>query len=306
MSIQAQDRGGLPATGKTFIRLPRFLRRHRLMTAWMRLTGEDPIQLVHIRDGAWGYADLSDGFLRLIVVDGGFEAHLLGLADRFLEGGGVFLDVGANHGLVSFGLAARHGERVEFHLFEPNPKLLSAIARTRELYPTMRCHVAPVAVADHEGTVSFTVVPDQTGVSHIDPQGEHTVRAVTLDSYLAEAGVEDATFMKIDIEGWELGALRGARASLESRRIKAVYFEYCERWLARDQGHEALLAYLEEVGYEVCFCRPWDIAAAGGATHTVASGLPGHGAPLRPITGHALPRETDLLAIPKERLAPLA
>ena len=33
------------------------------------------------------------------------------LADAFLARGGVFLDVGANHGLLSFGLAGRHGEQ---------------------------------------------------------------------------------------------------------------------------------------------------------------------------------------------------
>jgi FkbM family methyltransferase len=288
----------LPTAAKLFSRLPRVMRRHRLMTTWMKLTGEAPLQLVRIRDEAFGYADLSDGFLRLIVVDGGFEHELLALADTFLQDGGVFLDVGANHGLVSFGLAGKHGSAVDFHLFEPNPKLVPAIARTRALYPNMRCKVVPAAVTDHEGRVSFTVVPEQTGVSHIDPKGELSAPAVTLDRYLPSAGVAEAAFMKIDIEGYELGALRGAEESLKGRRIKAVYFEYCEKWLARDQGHKALIDFIESVGYTTCFCRDADLAAYGGATHTVRNGLPGHGLPLRPIAGHSPPRQTDLLALP--------
>jgi len=301
----ARRRGPLPTAAQLFTSLPRPLRRHRLMRAWMAMTRESPLQLVRLREGAYGYTDLSDGFQRLIVVEGGFDHHLLGMADRFLAEGGVFLDVGANHGLVSFGLAARHSGRVEFHLFEPNAHLHTAIAMSRQLYPDMRFHLAPFAVSDHDGTVSFTVVADQTGVSHIDPQGLNTVRAVKLDSYLDEAAIDDVTFMKVDIEGFELTALRGARASLEARRIKAVYFEYCERWLARDQGAAALLSYLEEVGYEACFCRPWDVKRAGGAPQPLRSGLAGHGTPLTPVAGHALPPETDLLAVPKEHLAPL-
>ena len=83
------------------------LRRHRLMKAWMRLTGEDPLQLVRIRDDARGYADLSDGFLRLIVIEGDYEKDFFRIADALLQEGGEFLDVGANHGLLSFGLARK-------------------------------------------------------------------------------------------------------------------------------------------------------------------------------------------------------
>jgi hypothetical protein len=48
---------------------------------------------------------------------------------------GLFLDVGANHGLFSFGPAGRHGASVDFHLFEPNPTSPTAIRRrTLALY----------------------------------------------------------------------------------------------------------------------------------------------------------------------------
>ena len=36
----------IPTAAGLFKKLPRTLRRHRLMTAWMRFTGEDPLQLV--------------------------------------------------------------------------------------------------------------------------------------------------------------------------------------------------------------------------------------------------------------------
>lgn len=43
-----------PTASAVFRRLPRALRRHRLMKAWMRLTGERPLQLVRIREQAFG------------------------------------------------------------------------------------------------------------------------------------------------------------------------------------------------------------------------------------------------------------
>jgi hypothetical protein len=98
-----------PTAASITEKLPRALRRHRLMMAWMGLTGEPKLQLVRIRDESFGYADMSDGFLRLIVIDKGFEKGFFAIADPILTNGGTFFDVGANHGLLSFGLAGRHG-----------------------------------------------------------------------------------------------------------------------------------------------------------------------------------------------------
>ena len=104
----------IPTASQVVEKLPRFFRRHKLMTGWMRLTGENPVQLVRIRDDYFGYADLSDGFLRLIVIDRGLEADFFTIADAILASGGVFLDVGANYGFLSFGLGGRHDGSIRF------------------------------------------------------------------------------------------------------------------------------------------------------------------------------------------------
>ena len=93
----------------------------------MGLAGEDPVQLVRIRDHAFGYADLSHGFLRLVVIEGHYEKEFFRVADALLSQGGVFFDVGANYGLFSFGLARKFSEVVQFHLFETNPLLVRSI-----------------------------------------------------------------------------------------------------------------------------------------------------------------------------------
>jgi FkbM family methyltransferase len=292
----------LPKAARLFEKLPRTMRRHRLMKAWMRFTGEDPLQLVRIRDDALGYADFSDGFLRLIVIDGEYESDFFRIADALLQEGGEFLDVGANHGLLSFGLARTLGDRIRFHLFEPNPKLLASIRKSLELYPSMVTEVNPVAVCETDGTVLFHVQEDQTGVSHIVKSGGIPVRSIKLDTYLKDKCLDRVALLKLDIEGYELAALRGAEHALKDHCITAVYFEYVEKFV-RVAPPAKLIEYLDSLAYEVCFCRECDIAGQGVApTCTVRDGLPGHDLPLLPVKGRKLPAETDLLALPRENL----
>jgi FkbM family methyltransferase len=295
----------IPRAARVFEKLPRTLRRHRLMKGWMQLTREDPLQLVRIRDDSFAYADLADGFLRLIVIDGNFEHDFFRIADALFEKGGVLLDVGANHGLLSFGLAGRHGDKIKFHLFEPNPKLVESIKRSRAGYPLMDLRLNAAAVSDREGTVSFFIDHGQTGASHISNNGGYKVDSITLDKYLADANIEQVWLLKLDVEGYELPALRGATRHLENHAIGAIYFEYFEKCLIRVQQPRELLQFLDSRNYEVCFCRSGDLEGRGGPTHTIVKGLPGNGLPLLPIAGHAVPSMTDLLAVPKENLSPL-
>lgn len=273
------------------------------MSAWMRLTGEDPLQLVRIRGSSFGYADLADGFLRLIVIEGNFERDFFQIADALLAEGGVFLDVGANHGLLSFGLVHAHGKDTRFHLFEPNPRLIRSIRATKALYPSMQCVVNAAAVSDSAGPVAFLFNHSHAGSSHIVDRGGDQVQSIRLDDYLMENGIAEVALLKIDVEGYEMTALAGARLSLEARRIQAIYFEYFEKNLIRVQPPSQLLKLLASLDYEVCFCRKCDIAPRGGSSHTVRERLPGHGLALLPIAGFSMPPMTDLLAIPRENLA---
>jgi FkbM family methyltransferase len=288
-----------PTAASITEKLPRALRRHRLMKAWMALTREPTLQLVRIRDSCFGYADMSDGFLRLIVIDQGFERDFFAIADSILARGGTFFDVGANHGLLSFGLAGRHGALIDFHLFEPNPTLVYSIEKTLTLYPTMRLNLSKTAVLDVEGTVLLEINQTHSGASHVSTRDQGLeVPSVTIDTYLEKSNVSSVELLKIDIEGFELLALHGAKNALENRKIKVVYFEYCEKWLKRVVPPEELLRFLNSVGFEPCFCRPADYLIRGGATHILTE----FDVLLLPAGSFKLPETTDLLAVPTESI----
>jgi FkbM family methyltransferase len=246
---------------------------------------------------------MSDGFLRLIVIEGNYEPDFFRIGDSLLGLGGHFFDVGANHGLFSFGLAARGRSDVSYHLFEPNPLLRTRIAKTHALYPQMRLLLNGEALGAGDDTFEMAFETHHSGASHIVRSNGVRVAGTSLDRYIAANAVDRVALLKIDIEGYELEALRGAEASLRNGKIDAVYFEYCEKWLARYYAPSELLAYLDSVGYEVCFCRFPDTDKYAGMIRSLKEKFPGTELPLVPIRGLPLPDTTDLLAVPRERLS---
>jgi hypothetical protein len=108
----------VPAAAQLSERLPRTLRRHRFMKAWMAFTGEDPLQLVRIREQFFGYADMRDGFMRLIVIEGDFEREFFPMANALLEQGSSELWM---HSATRFVFArSSSSPRTKSHLEEPD------------------------------------------------------------------------------------------------------------------------------------------------------------------------------------------
>jgi FkbM family methyltransferase len=91
--------------------------------------------------------------------------------------------------------------------------------------------------------------------SHVREAGckleERVVAVTTIDEILNQHEIEIADLVKMDLEGHELFALRGATASLKTRRIRALTFEFGNsnvnsRTFFRD-FHDLLTGY----GYQI-------------------------------------------------------
>ncbi len=291
-----------PTTAELFERMPRFLRRHRLMKVWMRIMRESSVQLVRIRGDAKAYADLSDGFMRLIVIENEFELDFFRIANAYFDEPGCFFDVGANHGHFSFGLAGTSKQRIDFHLFEPNATLISTMHRSRDLYPNITISLNHVVVSDQVGKMRFTVVPDQTGISHVDKAGDQTVDAITLDAYADSKGIQHIDLLKIDVEGHELNVLRGGNDLLSKQQIQGIYLEVNQQAINGLYPVAEVFSLLASHDYTPCFCRHGDFEAFGAPTYRIANGHKGAGLQLRPVGSRPLPAVTDLLAVPSQYL----
>jgi FkbM family methyltransferase len=134
--------------------------------------------------------------------------------------GQIALDVGANVGAYALVLGRWVGATGRVYAFEPAVDMFRALAdhiSLNDLGRTVRA--VPLAVADSDGEAGFSPSPT-AGEGRLLAQGESgrpmTVTTTTIDAFCAAEGILP-DFIKIDVEGWELAALRGARATIRAR-----------------------------------------------------------------------------------------
>ncbi|MGK5082839.1 FkbM family methyltransferase [Bdellovibrionota bacterium FG-1] len=145
---------------------------------------------------------------------------------------GVFLDVGANIGLFSF-YVHWHRPLATVHAFEPHPDNLRCLKKSCQTNQIKTVFVHELAIGDHEGEIElFFDETDSGGHStyqetlennQAPPQSIRTP-LTTLDAFVKTTSLHRVDVIKIDTQGGEAAAIRGAQ-KLISRFNPALLIE---------------------------------------------------------------------------------
>jgi len=182
---------------------------------------------------------------------GTYELPIQECLVRELRPGDIFYDIGANAGFFSLLGSKCVGPAGKVFSFEPLAENIHSLRSQLALNNGANCTVVEAAVSDHAGYVEFSEGKD-TSTAHIREakarRGDGSVasvKAVTLDEFLKEGPPPD--FVKMDIEGAEVLALRGARDLLRSVKPPKILIEFHGEQL-KQEG----LSILKEFGYNFC------------------------------------------------------
>jgi FkbM family methyltransferase len=169
--------------------------------------------------------------------DGNPETHEARLLERLLGPGMVVVDVGANHGLFSLEAAHWIGPSGVVHAFEPTPRTRELLLENLQANQIDCIQVFPEALGEAPGTARLRVHHELSGLNSLaDDEITWNQRRLaadevievpvnTLDLHAARAGLPRIDFLKIDVEGFELSVLRGARRLLGERRVGWLLLE---------------------------------------------------------------------------------
>lgn len=145
------------------------------------------------------------------------------------------VEVGANIGASLVPLAADH-PRLAFLCLEPVPEFFALLERNVRSYAPPNLEVHPRALGPRDGEeIEIQVGYGTAGLSklvkHHADMGRIRVASETLDRFVGERRVG---LLKLDVDGHELGVLRGARGVLRRDRPK-IFMEYSLGYM-RDVG----------------------------------------------------------------------
>ena len=183
--------------------------------------------------------------------------HEVALAGRDFAG---VVDIGANRGQFTL-LCAGLFPTARIVAFEPLPKPYAVLARVTAHHPRIRAH--QVAIGPRAGPAPMHVMsPDdsssllaptarQTAIFRGSrPTGTTTVAVAPLEIFVDANSLPAPALLKIDVQGFELEALKGCASLLE--RFDAIYVEGSFERLYADQAlaHE-VLAHLHGHGFRL-------------------------------------------------------
>jgi FkbM family methyltransferase len=154
---------------------------------------------------------------------------------RTLRPGETYVDVGANIGLLALRAASIVGAGGRVVAVEAHPRTASFLRENVALNGFGNVEVESCAVGEARGTVSFSDrrSDDQNAVDPTRHAGM-VVPVLPLDELLPESRVPHVHLLKIDVEGFELQALRGAAALLP--RVDRILIE-------TSTSHSAMYGY---------------------------------------------------------------
>jgi FkbM family methyltransferase len=194
---------------------------------------------------------VGNSFLKYGVAEDGTQAAM----QRHVPSGGTVLDIGAHRGIYSLLLRDRVGSDGRLVSFEPNPTNADILRATADRNGWDNVTVVEAALSDTDGEITLHTRPENTGSATIlhDPPVDHSytdeyaVTTVALDDYLDVQGIDQVDFAKMDIQGAELQALRGASETLESGALSKLLVEVHPQFLSPSEVAE-LFALLDGTG----------------------------------------------------------
>jgi FkbM family methyltransferase len=175
-----------------------------------------------------------------------------------VQPGEVCLSIGANLGMYPLQMAHWNGGTGVIYAFEPDPNTSAILRRHIEMNSReQQIHVVEQAVSSQVGTTSFSIA-GLTGMSRIgaanplvqDQAKTISVPVTTIDQFCLDHSVRPSVMM-MDIEGFEISAIQGARDFFaSSNKLKIVVEMHPNAWEHAGTTKEELIKVLDEYNYK--------------------------------------------------------
>ncbi|MEZ5428962.1 MAG: FkbM family methyltransferase [Pyrinomonadaceae bacterium] len=173
--------------------------------------------------------------------------------------GFVIFDVGTNVGETLLNFAELTGEGGFVYGFEPDEKNFRGVKKNIALNNFSNVYVFNSGISDKKETLKLYRVDEHNlGMNRVLRDEDETggldfteIETTTLDDIVKENGISQLDLIKIDIEGYEMHALRGAGEIL--RRFRPILFIEVgySRLIKNGTSPNEMIGFLEDFDYRI-------------------------------------------------------
>ena len=182
--------------------------------------------------------------------------------ESLIHPGMTVFDVGSNVGSTAEYFARKVGPSGLVHCFEPGAYAFKKLQERMKPFAAVR--LSNLAVGDRDGATQFHVYPESHsswnslgrrplenyGIG-IKPLEVVSVPMISVDSYCADNSIGCIDLLKLDLEGCELQALRGAKEMLTQRRVVTCLLEFGQTTFDQGNHPHDLADFCQFVGYSL-------------------------------------------------------
>jgi FkbM family methyltransferase len=220
--------------------------------------------------GEEGYSWLQALAMAWDIRRGSWAEPEMELVDKFVQPGDTVVDIGAHYGMWTYRFDRAVGPQGRVFAFEPVPFTYATLCRVARLLPFRQTHLVPYGCAEQGGRAKVVLQlqfngaisagqshlagriderPGREQHVHLDRMAAVDVDLVRLDDALPDAA--PISFIKADIEGAELFALRGAETVL-ARDLPTLVIEI-NPWFLEGFGLSVfdLVDFICHFGYDM-------------------------------------------------------
>ena len=211
--------------------------------------------------------DLSQGIDFAIFLLGRFELETIKTYKKYVAPGSVVLDIGANIGAHTLPLAKMVGETGKVIAFEPTDYAFGKLKKNLSLNGALASRVTAIQallVAILSEEIPETIpsswplgrISDNEGVSHPIHGGTFNTLIgavpIRLDDWFEKNPVDRIDFIKMDVDGYEIGVLEGASRTL-AKHHPVIVMEFAP-YIFEERGRKfsELVDFLRDLNYACC------------------------------------------------------
>lgn len=171
--------------------------------------------LVHIPGQGSFYIDRIDDLIKNILRSGAiWEPYMLELMKLYVKPNTIALDIGAHIGTHTVTLSHLVGPNGHVYAFEPQRKIYRELVKNLEINQCLNVTSYHFALGNKKGKLQMASPSKGNEAGTPIGTGGNDIRVIPLDNL----DLENVSFIKMDVEGFERNVLKGAKKTILRNR----------------------------------------------------------------------------------------